>query len=273
MGLTDKLTFHNGIGIPQVGLGVYKVSNEEVYDNVLSALQLGYRHIDTASFYENEEGVGKAIRDSGIPREELFITSKVWNDEQGFTNALEAFYRSLNKLGLDYLDLYLVHWPVPDLYKDTWRALEKIYEEKKVRAIGVSNFLSHHLDDLLRTANEKPVINQVELHPRLSQEEVRLYCKKNDILVEAWAPLGKGQYLDDPVLQEIAAKHGKTPAQVILRWELQSGIVIIPKSSRQERQKENADIFDFSLTDEEMERIDGMNANERLGIHPDEFDY
>lgn len=273
MSLTDKLTFHNGVQIPQVGLGVYKVSNEEVYENVLSALELGYRHIDTASFYENEEGVGRAIKDSGIPREELFITSKVWNDEQGFANALGAFHRSLNKLGLDYLDLYLVHWPVPGLYKDTWRALEKVYEDKKVRAIGVSNFLPHHLYDLLRTANEKPVINQVELHPRLAQEDVRLYCKQRDILVEAWAPLGKGQYLDDPVLQEIASKHGKTSAQVILRWELQSGIVIIPKSSRSERQKENADIFDFSLTEEEMKKIDGLNANDRLGIHPDEFDY
>lgn len=273
MSLTDTITFHNGVEIPQLGLGVYKVSNEEVYETVLSALKLGYRHIDTASFYENEEGVGQAIKDSGIPREELFITSKVWNDEQGFTNALEAFYRSLHKLGLDYLDLYLVHWPVPNLYKDTWRALEKVYENKKVRAIGVSNFQTHHLYDLLRVANEKPVINQIELHPRLSQKEVRLYCKEHDIAVEAWAPLGQGQYLEDSVLKEIASRHGKTTAQVILRWELQKGIVIIPKSSNMERQKENADIFDFSLTDEEIKAIDEMDVNGRLGIHPDEFNY
>lgn len=273
MSLTDKVTLHNGVGIPQVGLGVYKVGDEEVYKTVLSALEAGYRHIDTASFYENEEGVGQAIKDSGIPREDLFITSKVWNDEQGFTNGLEAFYRSLERLGLDYLDLYLVHWPVPAKYKDTWRALEKVYEEKKVRAIGVSNFLPHHLDDLLRSAEVKPMINQIELHPRLSQEETRLYCRETNITVEAWAPLGKGEYLDDPVLQEIAANHNKTAAQVILRWELQHGIVIIPKSTRPERQKENADIFDFSLTDEEMKKIDGLNADERKGPHPDTFDY
>ncbi|UFU00398.1 aldo/keto reductase [Radiobacillus kanasensis] len=274
MGLANSVqTLHNGVKIPSVGLGVYKIEGNGVYDAVKSAIDLGYRHIDTASFYENEEGVGRAVKDSGVEREELFITTKVWNDQQGYENTMEAFDLSLNKLGLDYVDLYLVHWPVPGKYKETWKALEDIYRSGKAKAIGVSNFLPHHLEDLLKSAEIKPMANQIELHPQLSQLETREYCKKHDIIVEAWAPLGKASYFDHPVLQQLSEKHGKTPAQIIVRWDYQHGIVTIPKSTKAERQKENADIFDFELSGEDMELIDGMNEDKRIGAHPDKFNY
>ncbi|UOQ92668.1 aldo/keto reductase [Halobacillus shinanisalinarum] len=272
MSLTDVTTLSNGVKMPWVGLGVYKMdSGEEVVNAVRSALDLGYRHLDTASFYDNEEGVGQAIKESGIPREELFITTKVWNDEQGYEETLEAFDRSREKLGVDYLDLYLIHWPIQGRYKDTWKALEKLYKDGKVKAIGVSNFLTHHLDDLLKDAEIKPMVNQVELHPELYQKEMIDYCKQQDIQVEAWSPIGRGNYLDNPVLQELAEEYNKTPAQIILRWDLQHGIVTIPKSTHKERQQENADLFDFELTDNEVEKINGLNKNNRLGPHPDEI--
>ncbi|RSD29204.1 aldo/keto reductase [Mesobacillus subterraneus] len=269
-----KVTLHNGVEMPAFGLGVYKVEEgTQIEKTIQTALDLGYGLIDTASFYENEEGVGQAVRNSGIPREDLFITTKVWNSDQGYDETLRAFELSMEKLGLDYLDLYLVHWPVKGKYLDTWRALEKLYREGRVKAIGVSNFKVHHLEDLLLHSNEKPVINQVELHPLLSQAELRQFCQQKEIKVEAWSPLSRGRFFDEPVLGEIAEKYGKTPAQVILRWHLQHQIIPIPKSVTPARLKENADIFDFQLTAREMEEIDELNRNERFGADPDSFDF
>ncbi|GGM25921.1 glyoxal reductase [Paraliobacillus quinghaiensis] len=274
MSLTTTATLHNGIEIPVLGLGVYKMEEgESVYEAVKSALALGYRHIDTASFYQNEEGVGKAIQDSGVPRDEIFVTTKVWNDQQGYHNTLDAFDQSLEKLNLDYIDLYLIHWPVPGKYKETWKALEKFYRDGKAKAIGVSNFLPHHLDDLIQESEIKPMINQIELHPQLAQTETRKFCKNHDIIVEAWSPIAKAKYLDDPTLQNLAKKYSKTPAQIILRWHYQNDIVSIPKSVHEKRQKENAAIFDFALTSEDMTAIDMLDQDNRIGPHPDHFPY
>lgn len=214
---------------------------------------------------------GQAVKDSGIPREEIFITSKVWNDDQGYESTLKAFEETLEKLGTDYLDLYLIHWPVSGKYKDTYRALEKLYEEGKVRAIGVSNFHVHHLEDLMEDCTITPMVDQVEFHPHLTQSDLRKFCQDNNIQFEAWSPLKKGRLFEDPTLMEIAEAHGKTVAQVMLRWDIQHGVVTIPKSIREKRIVENADVFDFSLTDEEMKRIDGMNKDERTGSNPDTF--
>ncbi len=270
--LQDTVTLNNGVKMPGFGLGVYKMEDgQSVVQSVKAALKHGYRLIDTASYYHNEEGVGQAVRESGIPREEIFVTSKVWNDQQGYDNTLKAFEDSLEKLGLDYLDLYLVHWPVTGKFKDTYRALEKIYEEGKVRAIGVSNFQVHHLEDLLKDCKIKPVINQVEYHPHLTQEELKVYCEKENIQLEAWAPLKRGGVFDEPIIQELSEKYRKTPAQVILRWDVQHNVVTIPKSVKEQRIIENADIFDFSLTKEEVKQIDSLNRNERSGPDPDTF--
>ncbi len=269
---TTKLS--NGVEMPWFGLGVYKVEEgDQVVNSVKWAIEAGYRSIDTAALYQNEEGVGQAIKESGVPREELFITTKVWNSDQGYDATLQAFEKSLSKLGLDYVDLYLVHWPVKGKYKDTWRALEKLHEDGKVRAIGVSNFQIHHLEDLLADAKVRPVVNQVELHPLLSQVELRNYCKEQGIQIEAWAPLAQGRLLDNPTLQAIADKHGKSIAQVLLRWDIQSGIVTIPKSIKKERIVQNADIYDFELSVEEMKQIDDLNEDRRFGADPDNFDF
>ncbi|GAB2534082.1 aldo/keto reductase [Gracilibacillus alcaliphilus] len=274
MGLTSTLTLNNGTKIPAIGLGVYKAeAGEEVYQAVRSALELGYRHIDTASLYANEEGVGQAIKDSGIPRDEIFVTTKVWNDEQGFQETKAAFARSLERLQMDYVDLYLVHWPVPGKFIETYQALEDIYREDQAKAIGVSNFEPHHLEALLKEARVIPAVNQIELHPQLQQQHIREFCAKHDILIEAWAPLGKAQYFDHPTLQELANKYQKKPSQIIIRWQYQSGIITIPKSVRKARQQENVDIFDFALSKEDIAKIEAMDANQRLGQHPDEFDY
>lgn len=270
--LQGTVLLHNGVKMPYFGLGVYKVEEgNEVIDSVKTALEVGYRAIDTAALYENEEGVGKAIKESGIPREEIFVTTKVWNTDHGYEKTLKAFDKSISKLGLDYVDLYLIHWPGKDTFIDTWRALEKLYRDGRVRAIGVSNFKPHHLQTLMEHSEEKPVINQVELHPYFQQKDLREFCKQHDIVVEAWSPLGRGQVLDDPVLAEIGKKYGKTPAQVTLRWHLQNDIVIIPKSVTPSRIKENADIFDFELTAEDMEQIDQLDKNTRLFKDPDLF--
>ncbi|MBS8262874.1 aldo/keto reductase [Mesobacillus boroniphilus] len=270
----DTINLHNGVKMPAFGLGVYKVeAGEQIEETILTALDIGYRLIDTASFYQNEEGVGQAIRNSEIPREELFITTKVWNSEQGYDNTLKAFDDSMEKLGLDYLDLYLVHWPVKGKYLETWRALEELYRKGRVRAIGVSNFKIHHLKDLLAHASEKPVINQIELHPLLSQVELREFCQQNDIKVEAWSPLSRGRFFDEPVLGKIAEQYGKTPAQIILRWHLQNQIIPIPKSVTPSRLKENADIFDFQLSQKELEKINGLNKDQRFGGDPDHIDF
>lgn len=230
-----------------------------------------------AAIYENEAGVGEGIREgmkeARIAREELFITSKVWNADLGYESTIAAYQASLDKLGLDYLDLYLIHWPVAGKYKEAWRALETLYKEGRVKAVGVSNFQIHHLEDLMKDAEIKPMVNQVEYHPRLTQKELQAYCQKHGIQLEAWSPLMQGQLLDNPVLQEIATKHGKSVAQIILRWDLQNGVVTIPKSTKAQRIVENATVFDFELTSEEMERIDSLNQNLRVGPDPDNFDF
>lgn len=257
------------MSIPQLGLGVYKVPEDEVYDTVRSALELGYRHIDTASFYANEAGVGQAIRDSGIPREEIFVTTKVWNNEQGYDNTLKAFAQSLEKLKMDDVDLYLIHWPVPEIFPETWRALEELYREGRVKAIGVSNFLVHHLQELLQTAEIKPVANQIELHPKLMQKSTVDFCGKNNITIQSWSPLGRANYLDDPLLKDLAEKYHKTPAQIMIRWHLQHGYVVIPKSINPSRQKENISVFDFELSNHDMNQIDGLEEGFRIGSDPD----
>jgi diketogulonate reductase-like aldo/keto reductase len=267
-------TLHNGVKMPWLGLGVFQVKEgEEVVHSVKSALEAGYRSIDTAAIYRNEDGVGKAISESTIPREELFITTKVWNSEQGYEETLAAFDKSMEKLGLEYLDLYLIHWPVPSIgkYKETWKALEKLYKDGRVRAIGVSNFKVHHLQDLMNASEINPMVNQVEFHPRLTQKELHDFCKTNLIQLEAWSPLMQGGLLDDPTLVEIATKYNKSTAQVILRWDLQNEVVTIPKSVKEHRIIENAAIFDFELTSEEIDRINNLNQDQRIGPDPDEF--
>ncbi|MEV5038071.1 aldo/keto reductase [Bacillus sp. AFS026049] len=268
----ETITLHNGVKMPQLGFGVFKVKNgNETVESVKKAVEVGYRAIDTAAIYENEEGVGQAIRECGVPREELFITSKVWNTEQGYDTTLKAFEDSLNRLGLEYLDLYLIHWPGKDKYLETWRALEKLYKDGKVKSIGVSNFHIHHLENLLANSEVKPVVNQIELHPLLTQVEIRDYCAKHEIKIESWSPLGRGNLLEEPTINHIAKKHGKSSAQVLIRWHLQHDLVVIPKSITPSRIKENAQVFDFSLSLNEMNQIDALNKNERFGSNPDEL--
>ncbi|CAH1198943.1 putative oxidoreductase YtbE [Paenibacillus plantiphilus] len=276
--LQAAATLHNGTTMPWFGLGVFKVEEgAELVSAVKAAIKHGYRSIDTAAIYGNEHGVGQGIREAleetGLSREQLFVTSKVWNSDLGYESTLAAYETSLQKLGLDYLDLYLIHWPKKGLYKEAWKAMETLYADGKVKAIGVSNFQIHHLEDLMKDAKVKPVVNQVEFHPRLIQQELRAFCKKHDIQLEAWSPLMQGQLLDEPLLQEIAAKHNKTVAQVILRWDLQHGVITIPKSTKEHRISENADVFDFELTSDEVARIDSLNQNLRVGPDPDNFDF
>ncbi|MBZ5214376.1 aldo/keto reductase [Bacillus paralicheniformis] len=276
--LQDRITLNNGSDMPWFGLGVFKVEEgPELVQAVKTAIKHGYRSIDTAAIYGNEEGVGQGIREglkeAGISREDLFVTSKVWNDDLGYDETIAAYEASLEKLGLDYLDLYLIHWPVEGRYKAAWKALETLYEQGRVKAIGVSNFHVHHLEDLLKDAAVKPVIDQVEYHPRLTQKELQAFCRSHSIQLQAWSPLMQGQLLSHPLLKDIADKHGKTPAQVILRWDLQNGVITIPKSTKAERIAQNADVFDFELTLEEMKQIDGLNENTRVGPDPDNFDF
>lgn len=272
--LQDTTILHNGVKMPNFGLGVYKSQDgEEVINAIHYAVKAGYRSIDTASLYFNETGVGEAIKQCGLPREELFITTKVWNSDQGYESTLAAFEESMKKLDLEYLDLYLIHWPVKEKYKDTWRALEKLYKDGRVRAIGVSNFHQHHLEDLMSVAQVKPMVNQVELHPFLSQVELRAYCQSEGIAIEAWSPLARGRVLQDPTLAELAAKYNKSIPQIVLRWDLQHGIITIPKSVHEQRIIDNADIFDFELSAEDMKKIDSLNRNERTGQNPDNFHF
>lgn len=276
--LQDTTTLHNGVKMPWFGLGVFKVEEgPELVNAVKTAIAHGYRSIDTAAIYANEEGVGKGIqeglKEAGISREDLFVTSKVWNSDLGYESTIAAYETSLKKLGLDYLDLYLIHWPVEGKYKDAWRALETLYKEGRVKAIGVSNFQIHHLEDLMKDAEIKPMVNQVERHPRLTQKELQAFCQSHDIQLEAWSPLMQGELLSNEVLQEIADKHNKSVAQTILRWDLQQGVVVIPKSTKEHRIVENADVFDFELTKEEMQIIDELNQDHRVGPDPDNFDF
>ena len=267
-----SITLNNGVQMPQLGLGVWLAKNgQETYNEVRWALEAGYRSIDTAELYDNEESVGKAIRDSGLDRGEVFLTTKVWNTSFGYEKTLASFQKSLELLQTEYVDLYLLHYPVAGLYLDSWRALEELYQQKKVRAIGVSNFHLNHLVDLMEHAQVQPVVNQIELHPYLTQKEQIAFCGDHHIAVEAWSPIAQGTCLKEPVLLHIAQKYGKSTAQVVLRWELQQGIIIIPKSVHQNRIVENAQIFDFSLTDEEMTAIDGLNKNGRIGPEPNSW--
>ncbi|MDD2296414.1 MAG: aldo/keto reductase [Sphaerochaetaceae bacterium] len=271
--LQDTIMLNNGVAMPCMGLGVFKVGDgSPVINAVTSALRYGYRSIDTAAVYGNEVGVGQALKKSDLDRESVFITSKVWNEDQGYESTLQAFETSLKKLDVEYLDLYLIHWPAAGKYLDTWRAMGELYKQKKVRAIGVSNFHIHHLKDILAASDIVPAVNQIELHPLLNQKKIRDFCQLNNIVVEAYSPLMKGN-LNLPVLVDIAERYKKTPAQVVLRWNVQHGIVTIPKSVHDYRIRENSQIFDFSLSDEEMAEIDALNQDKRFSSNPDSYDF
>lgn len=268
------ITLNNGVEMPQLGFGVWQVPDDEATSAVATALEAGYRSIDTAALYANEEGTGRALAASGLPRGELFVTTKLWNTDQGYDRALRAFDRSLAKLGLEYVDLYLIHWPQPgrDAYTDTWRALEQIAADGRARAIGVSNFHPAHLRRLVAGSDTVPAVNQIELHPQLPQTELRTVHAELGIATEAWSPLGQGKgLLDSPVIAKIAARHGRTAAQVVLRWHLQLGNVVIPKSVTPSRIRENTDVFDFALQPEDLAELAVLDDGTRHGPDPDTF--
>jgi 2,5-diketo-D-gluconate reductase A len=267
------VALHDGVEIPQLGFGVFQVPPEETRQVVEEALADGYRHIDTAAAYRNEAGVGEAIAATGLGRDEVFVTTKLWNSEQGYDSTLAAFDKSLERLGLDRVDLYLIHWPMPteDRYLDTWRAFERIHEEGRTRSIGVSNFRVEDLERLEAEAEKLPTVNQIELHPSLQQADLRTWHADHDIATEAWSPLAQGALLDDDTIATIAAHHEKTPAQTILRWHLQIGNVVIPKSVTPERIRENIDVFDFELSEDDMAAIARLDAGERTGPDPATF--
>lgn len=272
--LQGTFKLHNNLDMPYFGLGTYQADNDqEVVDAVKYALKIGYRHIDTAAAYKNEEGVSRGISESNIARKDIFVTSKVWNADQGYEQTLKAFEASMKRFDFDYLDLYLVHWPVEGKYKDTWRALEKLYKEKRIRAIGVSNFMRHHLEDLLKTSEIIPMVNQMEFHPYLVQQSLIDFCNSKHIQYEAWSPFMQGKLFELDFCDELAEKYGKSVAQVILRWNLQKGVVTIPKSVHKERIKSNSEIFDFELSKEDMVYLDGLDKSKRSGPDPDNFDF
>jgi 2,5-diketo-D-gluconate reductase A len=268
-----SLTLHDGVEIPQLGFGVFQVPPEDTQEVVEKAFDVGYRHIDTAGAYRNEKGVGAAIAAAGLAREDLFVTTKLWNSEQGFETTLAAFEASLGRLGLDYVDLYLIHWPVPseDRFIDTWRAFERIHGEGRSRTIGVSNFRVEDLERLEAETERRPTVNQIELHPRLQQPELRAWHAEHGIVTEAWSPLAQGELLDEETIVSIAERHGKTPAQAILRWHLQLGNVVFPKSVTPERIRENIELFDFELSDAEMAEFERLDRGERIGPDPGTF--
>ncbi|MER5387755.1 aldo/keto reductase [Saccharopolyspora sp. NPDC002686] len=269
--MVPTTTLNNGVEIPQLGFGVFQVPDEETTAAVSAALQAGYRSIDTAAIYGNEAGVGRAIAESGIARDELFITTKLWNADQGYDSTLAAFDSSLAKLGLDHVDMYLIHWPTParDLYLDTWKAIEELVADGRVRAAGVSNFQPAHLRRLIDNSSLVPVVNQVELHPGLQQRELRTVHAEHGIATEAWSPLAQGAMLRESTLTDIAERHGKSPAQVVIRWHLQLGNIVIPKSVTPARIQQNIDVFDFALSEDEMTAIAGLDRGLRTGPDPD----
>jgi 2,5-diketo-D-gluconate reductase A len=269
-----RITLRDGVEIPQLGFGVFQVPPEETQRAVEVALETGYRHIDTAAAYRNEAGVGAAIAASGLPREEVFVTTKLWNSEQGYDSALAGFEKSLGRLGMQYVDLYLIHWPMPGagLYLDTWRAFEKIHSDSGARSIGVSNFRIEELETLERESGEMPTVNQIELHPRLQQKELRAWHAEHGIATEAYSPLAQGALLEDETIATIAAHHDRTPAQTILRWHLQLGNIVIPKSATPERIRENFEISDFELSEDDMAAIARLDAGERTGPDPSTFE-
>jgi 2,5-diketo-D-gluconate reductase A len=265
---------NDGRAIPQLGLGVWQIPNEETAAAVRAALDAGYRSIDTAAIYHNESGVGEALRSTAVPRDELFVTTKVWNERQGHDETLRAFDESLARLGLDHVDLYLIHWPAPrrDRYVDTWRALVRLREEGRARSIGVSNFTAAHLRRIIGETGVVPAVNQIELHPRFQQATLRAFHAEQGIVTESWSPLGQGKLVGDPTIETIARKHGRTAAQVIIRWHLDLGLVVIPKSTRPERMRENIDVLDFRLDADDLARIAALDRPDgRLGSDPDAF--
>lgn len=276
MSKVPSITLNNGVAMPQLGFGVWQVPDTETPTVVSTALEAGYRSIDTAAIYENEEGTGRAVAASGIAREDLFITTKLWNSEQGYDSTLRAFDASLDKLGLEYVDLYLIHWPMPskDAYVDTYKALEKIHSDGRARAIGVSNFLPEHIERLIDETTVVPAVNQIELHPQLQQADLRAFHTNHGIQTEAWSPLGQGKgLLEVPTVVAIARKHGMTPAQVVLRWHLQTGNVVIPKSATPSRIRENIDVFGFELDADDLAAFAALDEGRRLGPDPGTFDY
>jgi diketogulonate reductase-like aldo/keto reductase len=271
--IADAVVLRGGSKMPWLGLGTWRSTGNEANQAVRWALEIGYRHIDTASAYGNEREVGAGVRASGVKRQDVFITTKLWNDDQrqGYDRCLAAFAESLKRLGTDYLDLYLLHWPVQGHFADSWRALEKLHRDGRARAIGVSNFMIHHLKELLKSATVVPMVNQVEFHPWLVQPELLDFCRKHDIVEEAWSPLIRGKVAEIPELQRLAGKYCKTPAQIALRWNMQHGVVTIPKSVHRARIEENSNIFDFKLTPQEMAAIDAQDRKQRVGPDPDNF--
>ena len=267
--LKGSFTLHNGVKMPYLGLGVFEC--ERVTNSVLCALEEGYRHIDTATIYDNEKEVGVALKQSGIERNKVFLVSKVWNTDQGFNNTIKAYDDSLKKLKVDYLDLYLIHWPVKNMFNETWKALEYLYKKGRVRAIGVSNFLKHHLEELLPDSTIIPMVNQMEFHPYLVQQELIDFCNSKGIQYEAWSPLMRGKIFEIELLKNLSVKYQKTIAQIVLRWDLQKGIVTIPKSSNEKRIKSNTDLFDFELSGADVNAMDLLDRDYRVGPDPNNF--
>ena len=273
MNTEHATTLSNAVRMPLLHLGAFKASDREVQTAIHAAFASGYRAVDTAAVYKNETGVGTALRDSTLPREEYFVTSKVWNDDHGYEQTLKAFEASRERVGLEYLDLYLIHWPVPGMISQTWKALEELYRRGAVRAIGVSNFQTHHLEQLRRTAEIAPMVNQVEFHPFIYDEQRTLlqYCRDTAIVMQGWAPLARARRFDDEVVRSIAEAQQRTPAQIMLRWAVQHGVVVLPKSTNPERIKANGAIWDFELSEEQMRRLDSISDGARIGPHPDRF--
>ncbi len=269
--IADRVKLNNGVTMPKLGFGLFKVPPGQTEESIAYAIEAGYRSLDTAAFYENEAETGRAVKKSGIPRSEFFITTKLWNGDHGYDKAMRAFDKSIQLLDMDYVDLYLIHWPGQNDKRrhETWRALEKIYADGRAKAIGVSNFNIPHLDKLIDVSDTMPAVNQVELHPWYSHRPLREYCAEKDIVVEAWGPILRGRLDQEPGILPVAEKHGRTPAQVVLRWHWQNGVVAIPKSVHRERIFENADIFNFALDEEDMAAIDALNRDVRTASDPD----